>query len=102
MVYDKPITIQRVDKATELWADAYTLHAKVNKSTGSEYLNAGANQSKSTRVFEVRYFKDLEDIDQNRGLYRIVYRGNVYNVVDYDDYQEQHRTVKLLGVSING
>lgn len=100
MVYDKPIVIQTVDKVTEKWVDLFTIHARVNKSSGSEYLSAGANQSKSTRVFEVRYFKELENIDQNRGLYRIVYRGNVYNIVDYDDYLEKHSSVKLVGVSV--
>lgn len=99
MVYDKPIIIQKIDENTEIWADLYNLHSRVNKSNGSEYLNAGANQSKSTRVFEVRYFKDLEDIDDSRGLYRIIYRNKTYNITDYDDFQEQHKTVKLLGVS---
>lgn len=99
MVYDKPIIIQRINEDTEKWSDLYKLHARVNKSNGSEFLNAGANQSRSNRVFEVRYFKDLEDIDDNRGLYRIIYRGKTYNITDYDDYLEQHKTVKLLGVS---
>lgn len=94
-----PIRIQKRNETTEKWEDLYSLHAKVNKSNGSEYLNAGANQSQSTRVFEVRYFKLLEDIDAKRGLYRIVYRDRFYNITDYDDYQEQHKTVKLLGVS---
>lgn len=99
MVYDKPIIIQKRNEDTEIFEDLYTLHARVNKSGGSEYLNAGVNQSKSTRVFEVRYFSGLEDIDDNRGLYRVLYRGKPYNITDYDDYQEQHKTVKLLGVS---
>ena len=99
MVYDKPITIQAINEDTELWEDLYALHARVNKSNGSEYLNAGAIQSKSTRVFEVRYFKDLEVIDVNRGRYRIIYRGQTYNITDYDDYLEQHKTIKLLGES---
>ncbi len=99
MIYDKPIIIQKINSKTEDWEDLYPIHAKVNKSGGSEYLNAGANQSKSNRVFEVRYFKDLEDIDDNRGLYRIIYRGKPYNITDYDDFQEQHKSVKLLGVS---
>ena len=99
MVYDKPIIIQKINEDSEEWEDLFKLHARVNKSNGSEYLNAGANQSKSTRVFEVRYFKDLEDIDDNRGVYRIVYRGKTYNITDYDDYLEKHETIKLLGVS---
>ena len=99
MVFDKPIVIQQINETTETWEDLFNLHAKVNKSGGSEYLSAGANQSKSTLVFEVRYFKDLEDINYSRGLYRILYRGRLFNITDYDDYQEQHKTVKLLGVS---
>ena len=31
--------------------------------------------------------------------YRILYNGAIYKVTDYDDYREQHRTVRLLGVS---
>lgn len=99
MVYDKPIIIQKINEDTEKWEDLYTLHARVNKSNGSEYLNAGAIQSTSNLVFEVRYFKDLEAIDDSRGLYRIVYRGRLFNITDYDDYLEQHKTIKLLGVS---
>ena len=97
--YDRPIIIQKLDEATEDWINLYALHASVNKSNGSEYLKAGANQSKSTRVFEVRYFKDLEAIDLDRGSYRVIYRDNPYNITDYDDYHEEHKTVKLLGVS---
>jgi SPP1 family predicted phage head-tail adaptor len=104
VTYDKPIIIQKVDEATEQCTNLFPkpLHAKVNKSGGSEYLGAGANQSKATLIFEVRYFKDLEDINYDRGSYRIIYRGRIFNIKDYDDYQESHRTIKLLGVSING
>lgn len=102
MIYDKPIIIQKVSEATETWEDLYKLHASVNKSNGSEYLSAGANQSKATLVFNVRYFKELEDINYDRGSYRIIYRGRFFNITDYDDYQESHSTVKLLGVSLNG
>ena len=99
MAFDKPITIQQINPATEKWTDLYQLHASVNKSGGSEYLNAGANQSKTTLVFEVRYFRNLEDVNYDRGSYRIVYRGRYFNITDYDDFQEKHNTVKLLGVS---
>lgn len=99
MVFDKPITIQKINEDTEIWEDLFNLHARVNKSNGSEYLNAGAVQSKSNRVFEVRYFPGLEAIDDSRGLYRIIYKGRLFNITDYDDYLETHKTVKLLGVS---
>lgn len=99
MTFDKPIIIQKIDEDTELWSDKYYLHARVNKTTGSEFFNAGATQSQATKTFEVRYFAGISDIDFNRGLYRIVYRDVPYDIVDYDDFQERHQTVKLEGVS---
>ena len=99
MTYDKPITIQKWNEDLEKWEDLWYLHARVNKSGGSEYLDAGATQSRSNRVFEVRFFPALEDIDDSRDLYRITYRGRTYNIVDYDDYLELHKTVKLQGVT---
>lgn len=100
-VFDKPIIIQKIDEVTEKWVNYFEkpLHARINKSGGSEYLNAGANQSKSNKVFEVRYFPGLKVIDADRGSYRILYEGQLYNITDYDDYLEKHKTVKLLGVS---
>lgn len=101
MRYDKPILIQRLNDA-EVWEDAFFVHADVNKNNRSfdtEYLNAGAIQSKKQLVFTVRYFKALEDIDFDRGGYRIIYRDHYYNIVDYDDFKETHTDIKLTGVS---
>lgn len=97
--YDKPISIQRINEDTEDWEDVYKLHAYINKaSQNNEYQNAGAIQDKVAKTFEVRYFKALKDIEFNTQLYRIIYDGNPYNITDYDDFKEEHITVKLLGV----
>ena len=65
MRFDKPITLQKLDEGTEQWSDFLPrpIHARVNKSNGSEYLSAGASRASATRVFEIRYFKQLEDIN---------------------------------------
>lgn len=98
--YDKPITIQKLDKKAKKWEDVYKLHARVNKArSDNEYLSAGATQSKKSLTFEVRYFKDLEAIDGNTQIYRILYRGVSYDVKDYDDFMLKHENVKILGVS---
>lgn len=99
MTFDKPIVIQKIDQETEQWSNLWPLHARINKTTGSEYVEAGADRSQSTKTFEVRYFAGIEDIDFNRGLYRILYRGHTFNIVDYDDYMESHQVVKLKAVS---
>ncbi len=99
MTFDRPIVIQTIDQETEQWSNLWPLHARINKTTGSEYVEAGADRSQSTKTFEVRYFAGIEDIDFNRGLYRIIYRGHTFNIVDYDDYMESHQVVKLKAVS---
>ena len=73
-VYDKPITIQKINESTEKWEDLYHPHANINKAkSDNEYLNAGAIRSKKTLTFEVRYFPQLKDISLNTQSYRVVY-----------------------------
>lgn len=97
MIYDKPITIQQQDPDTEDWADKWKLHAKVNKTGGGQALNAGADQYRATLTFEIRYFKALEELRYSPQLFRIVYRGHSFKLADFDDFMEQHRSVKLVG-----
>ena len=74
--FDRPITIQKINELTEDWEDVFKPHARLNKAkSDNEYLSAGAVQGKKNLTFEVRYFKELEDIDLNKQLYRIVYKG---------------------------
>lgn len=95
-----PFTIQRQDPETEDWVDLLNLHAlQVNKTGGGETFAAGAEQYKPRLTFEVRYCKALEDVVYSPQEHRIVYRGRTYNIQDYDDYMEQHRTVRLVGVA---
>ncbi len=100
MVYDKIIKIQKIDEETEEWSDVFTLHSCINKhKSDDKYLGSKAIQDKISFVFIVRYFKGIEKIFGNLQLYRIVYNGVNYEIVDYDDYKLKHMNVKLLGVS---
>ena len=97
MTYDKPITIQKQDAATEEWGDVLHLHAAVNKTGGGKALNAGADQYRASLTFSLRYVRALEDLKFNPQPYRIIYNGRKFKVADYDDYMERHLTVKLVG-----
>lgn len=97
MIFDKAITIQVQDFDTEEWRDRWKLHARVNKTGGGQALNAGADQYRATLTFEVRHFEGLEVMRYNPQLYQIVYKGHAFKLVDYDDFMEQHTTVKLTG-----
>lgn len=93
-----PVTIQSVDPDTERWSNLLHLHAlQVNKTGGGESFAAGAEQYHARLTFELRYCQALEALRYSPQLYRIVYRGQYFNIVDYDDYMEQHLTVKLAG-----
>ena len=99
-LFDRPITIQKIDEATEQWTDVFKVHACINKAkSDSEYLNAGAIRGKKSLMFEIRYAVRLEDISFNLQTYRIVYQGVPYDIVDYDDFMLNHKTIKLLAVS---
>lgn len=98
MTFDKRITIQ-VQNAAEEWADAFErpLLARINKTGGGQTFSAGADQYRVSLTFELRYRKALEDIAFGVQPFRVVYRGHTFKVTDYDDYMQQHRTVKLVG-----
>jgi SPP1 family predicted phage head-tail adaptor len=96
-MYDKPIIIQVQDPDTEEWKDKLHPHATVNKTGGGSGFSAGADQYNASLTFKLRYIKDLEDLEYSPQPYRIIYRGNTFKVVDYDDYMEQHREIKLVG-----
>ena len=101
-VYGKPVTIQVQDQETEVWADVFghPLHASVNKETYKQGLSfqGDADQYHARLLFKFRHIGALEELRHKPQLYRLIYRGHTYHVADYDDYMEQHRTVKITGV----
>lgn len=97
MRYDKLITLQQQDEQTEQWSDVQRLHARVNKAGGGSEFDAGADQYNLTLTFELRHSKTLEAIRYNPQAYRVLYRGHTFKISDYDDYMEQHRTIRLVG-----
>lgn len=99
MIYDKPVDIQKQNEETELWEIIREkhFHAKVNKTGGMQNFAAGADQFPARLNFDFRYCQALEEIRYQPELYRLIYRGHTFQVIDYDDYMEQHRTVRLTG-----
>ncbi len=94
------IELQKLEK--NQWNSIGKFHAGVNKAAGKEELDGGAVQSQLQMVFDVRCCEQIKDIRLNTQYYRIVYDGGIYKVVDYDDYMERHRNVRLRGVSYRG
>lgn len=100
MTFDKPIIIEKQDPDTEEWFTYFRAHAAINKSGGSEYLNAGAERSTQILTFTLRYCDKLEPIPYSTQLFRIWYRNHVFNIKDTDLYMENRRgNMKLVGES---
>ena len=98
MVY--PVTIQKQNEETEAWSDFQLVHAlKVNHTMSGETTNAGAEQYHHRLTFEFRWRPYMEDVAHTPQIYRLVYRGRLYNIIDYDDYMENHRKIHLVGVA---
>lgn len=94
-----PVTIQRMNADSEEWEDFLHLHAiRINKAGGGENFAAGAEQFKLSLRFEFRWSKQLEEVISHTQVYRLIYRNRCFNIKDYDDYMERHRTVKVEGV----
>lgn len=96
MTYDKPVAVEKLNE-DEQWEAFTNIHFRINKTRGGESSNAGAERFQATLTFEVRYSKPLEQIRSNTQIYRLKYRNEIYNIIDYDDFLEKHRTIKLTG-----
>ena len=93
-----PVTIQRMDPDTEEWTDLLKLHAtQVNRAGGGEGFNSGRETFHPRMTFDLRWCKALEAVRWDVASHRIVYRGHPFNITDYDDYMEQHLSVRLTG-----
>lgn len=100
MAYDRPIKIEKYNQQEQKWESYINLlHAEVNKDTQKEENNAGATRIKRKLKFKLRYCKPLADIPDNTQIYRIIYRGVLYNIVDPDNYFEKNQEMVFIGVS---
>lgn len=94
---NKVILLQRQDPDTEAWSDVSRLHARVNKSGGGQTFDAGADQHPYVLDFDVRYSRLVAPLAYAPHLYRIVYAGHAFKVVDTDDYMEGHQYLRIRG-----
>lgn len=97
IVYDKPVTLQRQVAGTGAWEDVQSLHAEVNKNISQQNYSPENERVRQRLVFKIRYNPTLESVRNALQDYRMVYRGQHYELVDYDDYKEHRRGIKLTG-----
>ena len=75
------------------WEDFYVCWAYVNNLSGKEYWEAAQVNAQKDVFFLIRYCSEVAGMDTEH--YRIVFRGQVYNITFLDNVKYQNRMVKL-------
>ena len=101
MAMNRLIEIQKLNLETEEWQGYYKCYAEVNKSSGREYFNAKTNITQNTFNFKVRYLRQLEETIFNSNQYRIVYKNNIFNIINVDDKKEKRLQITFVANCIN-
>ena len=65
----------------------------MNNLSGKEYWEAAQVNAQKDVFFLIRYCSEVAEMDTEH--YRIVFRGQVYNITFLDNVKYQNRTVKL-------
>ncbi len=102
MILNQKIQIQKLNEDNDAYSDYYSCHAQVNKTGGNEYLIAGTVSTKNKFTFIVRYCEELKNLQFDTQTYRIIFNGIIFNILDADDFMQRHKTIKIIGESING
>lgn len=99
-VYREPVTIEKSDFAEDdignqipIWNEYYKGYAYMNNLSGSEYWEAAQTQAEKTIMFTMRYHPLLGAMDTK--MYRLIHRGNEFNIVSIDNVQYKNETIKI-------
>lgn len=94
------ITIQKSTLGTDKagnhvlsWTDYYTCFAFVNNLSGKEYWEAAQVNAHKEVYFLIRYCSEVAGMDTEH--YRILFRGQIYNITFLDNVKYQNRILKL-------
>ncbi|EXG84485.1 phage head-tail adaptor, putative, SPP1 family [Clostridium sp. ASBs410] len=98
--YREPITIEKsgytedeIGNQIQGWTEYYKGYAYMNNLSGSEYWEAAQMQAEKTVMFILRYHPLLGAM--NTKMYRLMHRGNEFNIVSIDNVQYKNETIKI-------
>lgn len=75
------------------WCDFFSCYAYANNLSGDEYWAAAQSNSEKDMYFIVRYCSELKCINTEK--FRIVFRGEIYNITFIDNIQYTNKTLKI-------
>lgn len=78
---------------TLAWSDHYKCYSYVNNLSGKEYWEAKQVNAETELDFGIRYCSEVSAIDTEH--FRILFRGNIYNITFVDNVQYKNKTLKI-------
>ena len=75
------------------WEDYFSCSAYVNNLSGKEYWEAAQVSAQKDIYFIIRYCSEVSGIDTEH--YRILFRGQIYDITFIDNVRYQNKTLKL-------
>ena len=76
-----------------VWEDYFCCSAFVNGLSGKEYWEAAQVNAQRDIYFIIRYCSEVAGMDTEH--YRVLFRGQVYNITFIDNVRYQNRMLKL-------
>lgn len=99
--YREPIMIEKANgfttddvgnRVTD-WQEHFRGYAYMNNLSGTEYWEAAQTQAENTVMFILRYHPKLSVVKARD--FRLLYRGNIYDISSVDNVQYKNETVKI-------
>ena len=78
---------------TLVWSDHYKCYSYVNNLSSKEYWEAKQVNAETELDFVIRYCSEISALDTEH--FRILFRGNIYNITFIDNVQYKNKTVKI-------
>lgn len=87
------VVTDKIGNHTSIWKDVYSCAAYANNLSGKEYWAAKQLNAQAELDFMIRYCSEVSELDSEH--YRIVFRGEIYNITFVDNVQYKNKSVKI-------
>lgn len=93
VIQKNTVVVDKIGNHKNEWVDYYSCYATVSGESPSENTDAGTVVDNSKIEFTVRYCKSVSAVDSTG--YRVIYNGEIYNILGIDHKNFKKRLVKL-------
>lgn len=87
------VVVDAIGNHKNEWTDWYSCHATVSSESPNEDTAAGMVVDNSKMDFTVRWCRNVSEITADK--YRVVYDGDIYNILGIDHMNFKKKSVKL-------